>query len=78
VTHLEAADRTLRIAQRGFRDTVVWNPGRERTARKADMPPEGYRNMICVEAAQFEQPVRLESGGAWSGGQSIEVRRATG
>ena len=78
VTQLEAADRILRIAQRGFRDTVVWNPGRERTARMADMPPEGYRQMLCVEAAQFEQPVRLESATEWSGGQSIEVRRASG
>jgi glucose-6-phosphate 1-epimerase len=77
VTHLEGADRTLRIAQRGFVDTVVWNPGRERTARMADMAPEGYRNMVCVEAARFERPVRLETGGAWSGGQSIEVRPAS-
>jgi glucose-6-phosphate 1-epimerase len=78
VTQLESADRILRIAQRGFRDTVVWNPGRERTARMADMPPEGYRNMLCVEAAQFEKPVRLETGAAWCGSQSIEVRRASG
>lgn len=78
VTQLEAEDRIFRIAQRGFVDTVVWNPGRERTSRMADMPPEGYRHMVCVEAARFEHPVRLETGGAWSGGQSIEVRRATG
>jgi glucose-6-phosphate 1-epimerase len=78
VTHLEAPERVFRIAQRGFVDTVVWNPGRERTARMADMPPEGYRHMVCVEAARFEHPVRLETGGSWSGAQSIEVRDASG
>ena len=56
VTRLEDAGRILHIEQRGFKDTVVWNPGRERTAQMADMPPDGYRQMLCVEAAAIEPP----------------------
>jgi glucose-6-phosphate 1-epimerase len=71
-TRLEDAGRALRIEQRGFTDTVVWNPGRERTAAMADMEPEGFRKMFCVEAAAIEPTVCLAPGAAWSGGQSIE------
>ena len=72
-TRLDDAGRILRIEQRGFADTVVWNPGRERTARMADMPPEGFRHMLCVEAAAIERPVRLACGAEWTGGQTIGV-----
>lgn len=74
-TRLEDAARSFRIEQRGFTDTVVWNPGRERTAQMADMPPEGYQRMLCVEAAAVEPPVNVEAGAAWSGAQSMVVSR---
>ncbi|HEX7605859.1 MAG TPA: D-hexose-6-phosphate mutarotase, partial [Usitatibacter sp.] len=72
-TRLEDAGRILRIEQRGFADTVVWNPGRDRTAQMADMPPDGFRHMLCVEAAAFEVPVQLGRNAAWTGGQSIVI-----
>lgn len=72
-TQLVEGERTLRIGQRGFTDTVVWNPGRERTAQMADMAPEGYRRMLCVEAAAIEPPVILQPGAAWTGAQSLTV-----
>jgi glucose-6-phosphate 1-epimerase len=72
-TGLEDTGRTLRIEQRGFTDTVVWNPGREGAARMADMPPEGFRRMLCVEAAAIEPPVSLNPGAAWNAGQSFAV-----
>lgn len=71
---LEDGGRTVLIEQHGFMDTVVWNPGRERTAQMADMPPDGYRRMLCVEAAAIEPPVPLQPGGAWSGGQGIALK----
>jgi glucose-6-phosphate 1-epimerase len=74
-TRLEDAGRILRIEQRGFTDTVVWNPGRDRTVSMADMPPDGFRRMLCVEAAAIEPPVLLAPGAAWVGGQSIAVSR---
>ncbi len=72
-TRLADAGRVLRIEQRGFTDTVVWNPGLERSAKMADMPPDGFRRMLCVEAAAIEPPVELGPGAVWSGGQSIAV-----
>jgi len=70
-TRLVDEGRALLIEQRGFTDTVVWNPGRERTAQMADMPPDGYRRMLCVEAAAIVPPVLLEPRATWTGGQSI-------
>jgi glucose-6-phosphate 1-epimerase len=72
-TRLRDAGRVLRIEQRGFNDTVVWNPGEERTAQMPDMPRDGFRQMLCVEAAAFEPQVLLNSGGVWDAGQSITV-----
>ena len=74
-TRLEDAGRVVHIEQRGFTDTVVWNPGRERTLQMPDMPPDGYRAMLCVEAAAIEPPVSLPSRAAWVGGQEIVVVR---
>ena len=70
-TQLEDEGRPLLVEQRGFTDTVVWNPGRERTAQMADMPAEGYRRMLCVEAAAIEPAVLVQPGAAWTGGQCI-------
>ncbi|MBI1395240.1 MAG: D-hexose-6-phosphate mutarotase [Betaproteobacteria bacterium] len=62
---------TTRIRQTGFRDTVVWNPGRVRSAAFADMPPDGFREMVCVEAATAITPVELDAGAEWAGRQTL-------
>lgn len=54
-------------------DTVVWNPGKALCAQLADMPPDGWRHMLCVEAACIEQPVLLLPGKRWLGWQQIEL-----
>lgn len=54
--------------------TVVWNPGAALCARLPDLPPDGYRHMLCVEAAQIDTPVRLAPGAVWSGAQQLRVR----
>lgn len=77
-TRLADAGRVLRIAQRGFTDTVVWNPGRERCAKMPDMPPDGFRRMLCVEAAAIEPPVELAPGESWSGTQRVEASAGEG
>jgi len=65
---------TLAIAQDPvFGQTVVWNPGAALCATLADMPDDGYRHMLCVEAAAVDDPVRLEPGQAWSGAQRLSV-----
>lgn len=62
------------ITQTGFKDAVVWNPGAEKNASMADLEPEGYQRMLCVEAAQICQTITLAPGHSWSGSQSIEVQ----
>ncbi|RYE91922.1 MAG: D-hexose-6-phosphate mutarotase, partial [Oxalobacteraceae bacterium] len=52
--------RQVVVRQQGFDDAVVWNPGPERCARLADMPPDGWSEMLCVEAACIGRPVVLE------------------
>ncbi|HUL56217.1 MAG TPA: D-hexose-6-phosphate mutarotase [Usitatibacter sp.] len=65
------ASRTVAIAQRGFHDSVVWNPGPEGSASRRDMEPGDYRIMLCVEAGAVEVPVVLAAGAEWAGGQTL-------
>lgn len=72
-----AGQQQLRIAQDpAWADTVVWNPGPQLCARLADMPADGYRHMLCVEAAAIDAPVVLAPRGRWHAAQRLEVRVA--
>lgn len=73
---LPADDRALepmmRISQsRGFSETVVWNPGAVLSASLADMPDDGFRHMLCVEAATIDTPVQLPPGQTWTASQTL-------
>jgi len=37
------------------------------------MPDEGYRHMLCVEAACIDEPVTLAPGASWTGWQQLTV-----
>ncbi|MBV8036012.1 D-hexose-6-phosphate mutarotase [Roseateles sp.] len=65
--------RQVVVRQQGFEDAVVWNPGPERCAGLADMPPEGWSEMLCVEAACIGRPVELQAGESWVGRQSLQL-----
>lgn len=66
--------RSLRLAQSdSFGQTVVWNPGPDLCSRLADMPADGYRRMLCVEAACVDEPVAVPPGQRWQGWQHLEV-----
>lgn len=52
---------------------VVWNPGAALCSRLADLPPEGWRQMLCVEAAAIDAPVCLGPGERWTGWQHLRV-----
>ncbi|WP_264294028.1 aldose epimerase family protein [Diaphorobacter aerolatus] len=52
-------------------NVVVWNPGAELCAQLQDMPTDGYRTMLCVEAACVDQAVTLKPGERWSGWQRL-------
>lgn len=62
-----------RVVQKGFTDTVVWNPGPAKAAQLGDMPPQDWQRMLCIEAAVVGQPVNLPPGKTWRGGQRLEM-----
>ena len=66
-------DGTARLAvgSAGFADTVVWNPGAVLCTGLADMAPDGYRRMVCVEAAAARLPVFVPAGADWRGHQML-------
>ena len=70
--------RHVELAQQGFSDVVVWNPGADACAGMADMPPEGWREMLCVEAASIGTPVALAAGEVWIGRQSLSLSSPAG
>jgi len=64
----------LEIAQSpSMGQTVVWNPGAAQCARLPDMPADGYAHMLCVEAAQINEPVPLVPGQGWQGWQRLRA-----
>lgn len=64
---------SLGIHSEGFPDVVVWNPWEKKCAAMADMPRDGFRRMLCVEAAVIGRPVVLAAGQAWWARQSLQV-----
>jgi len=62
--------RHLAIEAEGFPDVVVWNPWADKSAALDDLPPAGYRQMLCVEAAAVAKPVELDAGAVWFGRQT--------
>jgi glucose-6-phosphate 1-epimerase len=64
-------DRVITITTEGFPDVVVWNPGPQKAARLADLEPDGYLKMVCVEAAVAGEPLTLSPGGSWQGAQVL-------
>ena len=70
---LDAGGRRLRIAQGGFEDVVVWNPGLNGASQLGDMPEQDAPHMLCVEAGRIVNPVTLQPGQQWSGTQRLTV-----
>lgn len=66
-------ERTVVIRKHGFPDAVVWNPGAAKAREIADLGETAYPCFVCVEAACAAEPVRLEPGDRWEGGQVISV-----
>ena len=68
---LQAGNHSLAIQSQGFPDVVVWNPWVDGCAGLADMPADGWRQMLCVEAAIARQAVTLPAGEEWYGRQTL-------
>jgi glucose-6-phosphate 1-epimerase len=65
--------RRVQVSRSGFPDTVVWNIGEQLNPTMPDLPPDGYRRYICIEAAIVEKSIRLTQGQTWRGTQVIRV-----
>ncbi|HPA17801.1 MAG TPA: D-hexose-6-phosphate mutarotase [Verrucomicrobiae bacterium] len=46
--------RQVSVNQQGAKDLVVWNPWVEKTGRLDDLPPDGFRHFVCLEAANAD------------------------
>lgn len=68
---LRNGGRSLGIQNDGFPDVVVWNPWEDRCAALSDMPSNGFRQMLCVEAAAARHKIQLDAGADWVGRQSL-------
>ena len=72
---LKDGARVLEISQSpSWAQTVVWNPGETLCATLADMPPDGFAHMLCVEAAQVFSPITVPAHGHWQGWQSLTLQ----
>ncbi len=76
----EASTQALRLNDQldiqqsaSWANTVVWNPAQALCQSLADMPEDGWRNMLCVEAAQVYEPITLPAGERWEGWQQLTV-----
>jgi len=71
---LQDGPHSLSIEQdMDWAQTVVWNPGAAKCAALSDMPTDGWQHMLCVEAAQVDEPVCIEPGDFWQGAQRLAV-----
>ena len=72
---VHSAQGQMDLQHTGFCDVVVWNPGGAAAACPPDLPKDGFRHFLCVEAACIGSPVVLAPDQVWSGTQSIRAAR---
>lgn len=65
--------RSLEVNKSGFEDVVIWNPGAALSARLKDLGLDGYRTMLCIEAAVIAVPISLQPGAEWRGTQQLRL-----
>ncbi|PRB76163.1 D-hexose-6-phosphate mutarotase [Pseudomonas sp. MYb185] len=56
---IDASAEPLWVQRRNSQSVVVWNPWQEKGARLSQFPAEGYRSMVCIEAANAGPDARL-------------------
>ncbi|MDT0594033.1 D-hexose-6-phosphate mutarotase [Glaciecola petra] len=50
----ETNEPLAQVSQRGHDSLVIWNPWIEKSARMKDMSKEGFKTMLCIEAANTD------------------------
>jgi D-hexose-6-phosphate mutarotase len=57
-------NRRIRVAKRGSKSSVVWNPWVEKANKMGDFGPNGFLNMVCVESTNADADVvQIPAGG---------------
>lgn len=70
----EGWGRRIRVAKRGSRSTVVWNPWVAKSKRMADFGDDEFQGMVCVETAfAADDAVTLEPGATHTVSLKIDV-----
>jgi glucose-6-phosphate 1-epimerase len=67
---IETGSLTLQVAQSGFTDAVVWNPGAADAAALSDMQDDEYKRFVCVEPAVLKL-VTLDEDEVWRGSYRV-------
>jgi len=76
VLHDPAGKRNITISKHGSLSTVVWNPWQELTATMADMQPDDWLRMVCIETANVaDNALLLQPGEAHTIRVTISVER---
>jgi glucose-6-phosphate 1-epimerase len=69
--------RRITMDKQNSKTTVVWNPWSEQTAKLADMNPDGWKQMVCIESANvIDNAVTLSPGEQHTMGTRITVQPA--
>jgi glucose-6-phosphate 1-epimerase len=64
--------RGVAMSTKNLNDAVVWNPWIDKAKSMADFGDEEYKEMVCVEAAAIDEPVKVKPGESWIGEQTLE------
>jgi glucose-6-phosphate 1-epimerase len=73
----QGGGRRITVEKSNSRTTIVWNPWAELTAKMADMEPEGWQGMVCVESANAgANAITLAPGTMHTMRAQIRVERA--
>jgi glucose-6-phosphate 1-epimerase len=68
--------RRITVAKQNSATTIVWNPWAELTAKLADMEPDGWQTMICIETANAgDSAITLAKGEVHHMGCAISVEK---
>lgn len=77
VLHDPAGKRRIVVAKTGSNTTVVWNPWKDLSASMADMGPDAWLHMTCIETANAgENAVTLKPGATHTMRVDISIEAA--
>ncbi|KAJ1694945.1 hypothetical protein LUZ63_011643 [Rhynchospora breviuscula] len=62
-----AKRRTYVVLKEGLPDCVLWNPWDKQAKKIPDFGDKEFRNMLCLQPAIIERPLKLKPGQEWTG-----------